>query len=202
MSDWEQRGEYPGQPAGGYPYQPPPPGNAYPQGPPPGYPGYGYGPPPGYAPPPGYGGPPGEPRPGTLTAAAVLGYVCAGLLILAGILLFLGASVVANLDNLSGAYLGDYTFEFSVDGVVNLIAAGLLIGGSVMMAGRNPTGRLLYFVAGGIVVVETIYWLARWASRTDGAVVFYALLYAALVVVGMSLAATGGGSRWLNRSTG
>lgn len=196
----QQSGGYQGPPASGQfspgPQYPPAPqypvANPYTQVPP-----YGYGYPPGY--PPGY--PQGSGRPGTTIAAAVLGYVAGGLLIVAGIILFFGASFITNYDDLSGQTHSNYVAELSVNGVFNLIAAGLLIAGSVTMSGRNPNGRLMFSVGSGIVIIETIYWLARWASRTGGAVVVYGLLFAAIVIVGLALAWTTAVSAWL-RGTG
>jgi U5 snRNP spliceosome subunit len=187
---------------GGYPaplgYGYPPPGYGYP--PPPGY---GYPPPPGYGyPPPGFGDtvvPPDERRPGTLLASAVLGYVNAGLLILAGILLFDGASLVHDIDQQSGLSHDSVTTELVLDGFANLIAAGLLIAGSVLMTGGRPPGRAVYSVGGGIVIVESIYWMARWADELPYLIV-YALLFAALAVVGLALAWTAGGTAWLRRT--
>ncbi|WP_375478088.1 hypothetical protein [uncultured Jatrophihabitans sp.] len=171
-------GPYPG---GAYPGYPPPPGNpyAYPSANP-----YGY-------------ANPGPGRPGTLTAAAVLGYVTGGLLILAAIFVFAGASVVNDAELSTGTTsLGG---EFVVAGIANLLAAGLFIGGSVAMSNRSLTGRALYAVAAGITVVASLYWGFRFAGRYDGlaALMFYALLFAALAVVGASLAFTPTGGRWL-----
>jgi hypothetical protein len=187
----------PGEEPGFYPQHP---GNPqypqyaqYPQ-----YPGY---PPAPYGyPPPPYGyPPPGNGRPGVTIAAAVLGYVAAGLLILAGLLLFLGASVVHDFDSASGASHDSYVAEFVLLGFANLLAAGLLIAGSVSMTGRHPTGRTLFSVGAGIVLASAVYWLARWAPRTDsdGALIFYDLLFVALVIVGMSLAWTSAVTAWL-----
>lgn len=216
MTDWRSSddpstGGYQGPPSSGQHDQP-----TYPVTPPgyssaqPGYPQQGY-PTPGY-PPPGYGGypapgyplgyppapAPGDRRPGTLTAAAVLGYVAAGLLVVAGVLLFFGASTIQGFNNAFGNQDTSYTAEFVLAGVANLIAAGLLIAGSVSMTGRNTTGRLLYVVGSGIVIVATIYWLARWATKfgAEGLIV-YGLLFAALVIIGTSLAFTSDGNRWL-----
>ncbi len=167
---------------------------AYPQPGPYGYPGaYGYAP--SYAPPP----PPGERRPGTLIAASVLGYVAAGLLILSGMFLLFGASIVDTATEALGSQ-NPYSSELALDGVVNFVAAGLLIGGGVAMTTRNATGRILYGVAGGIVVVEAIYWLTRWETRYNvGGFIVWAVMFMALAVVGVALAFTGECSRWLAR---
>ena len=155
-----------------------------------GQPGY---PMPGYQLP-GYGGPP---RPGGLTAAAVLAYVAAGLLIFAGILLFFGASVINSFDTIDGgtASGGMLTAELAFDGLLNLLSGGLLISGAVMFTGGRANGRVLMSIGSGIVIVESIYW----ALRTGGDGVAWSVLFAAIVIVALSLAWTAGATRWLTQ---
>jgi hypothetical protein len=189
VTDWrpsDAEPPYSGPPQPG-PYEPA-------SGPPGGY-GYGYGY--GY-PPPSYPGfyQPAEQRPGTVIAGAVLGYIAGGLLIFAGILLFTGASTLNDLDDTYGIS-DSYSSELTAMGLLNLLAAGLLIGGSVAMTGRSRTGRNLYTIGGAITLVLAVYWLARWATKSGlEDVIVWALLFAALVIVGMSLACTGAASRW------
>lgn len=173
-----------------------------------GYPQPGYGPPPAY----GYGhqylyGPPvqpypygyppapGERRPGTATAAAVLGYVTAGILIAAGIVLLILASELHQLYDLTGGGHTLVTAEVAFDGALNFVAAGLLIAGGVSFLGRNPTGRVLLSIGGGIVVGESVYWVVRGAP--DSPALFWALVFAALAVVALALAWTTAVGRWL-----
>lgn len=189
------QGQYGQDPYGQNPYQQ----NPYQQNPyaqhPGGYaqPGYGYPAVPGYGP-----IDPADRRPGTLLSAAVLGYVTGGLLIIAGVICFAGASTLQDLTNDFGGDTNGYTAQFVLAGVANIVAAGLLIAGSVSMANRNANGRVLYSVGCGIVIAATIYWLAQWATK-DGlaGLSVYAFLFAALVIVGAALAFTGGGNRWL-----
>jgi hypothetical protein len=189
VTDWRPSDAdppYSGPPQTG-PYQPAP-------GPPGSYQyGYGYG-----YPRPNYPGfyQPAEQRPGTVIAGAVLGYIAGGLLIFAGILLFTGASTLNDLDDTYGIS-DSYSSELTAMGLLNLLAAGLLIGGSVAMTGRSRTGRNLYTIGGAITLVLAVYWLARWATKSGlEDVIVWALLFAALVIVGMSLACTGAASRW------
>jgi hypothetical protein len=161
-----------------------------------------------YAYPTGYGYPAvpsGQRRPGTLTAAAALGYVNAGLLVIAGLLLFTGASLVNDVDqSTDGVDLGNFTTELTFGGFLNLFAGGLLISGGVLMAARRPNGRALYAAGAAVVVIESGYWLIRWASRADdaGGIVMYALIFGALAVVGLTLAWTRDSSGWLNGRPG
>lgn len=174
----------------GYPY------GCYQGGYPPGYgqppqPGYGYPYPPPY---PQYPAPrPG--RPGQSTASAVLAFVLAGLLIAAALLLFAGASVLHELGNSTDANTDGTTTEFTVDGFVNLVTAGLLIAGGVALLGRNRNGRTMISTAGVIVLAAAIYWVARYGSF--GATVVYAVLFSALGVTSVSLAFTAAARDWL-----
>lgn len=193
VTEWGNPGE---QPSAGY--SGPPPTNPYAA--PPSYPigapyppapyGYGYGyPPPYYA--------IGPSRPGTTIASAVLGYINAGLLVLAGSLLLFGASVISDIEEAADSHT-DYGAELAFDGLLNFVAAGLLIAGGVMFTGRNATGRVLFSVAGGIVLAETVYWLVRFDGVTGSGVVVYPTLFAALTIIGLALVWTNDVSRWLS----
>ncbi len=184
----------------GDPYDP----NAYGTGPPlpPGPPPPGYYPAPGY-PPPGYPVPPGYPgypgygparaqRPSGVVGAAVLAYVTAGLLIVAGLLLLLGASVVDSLDRLAGNHTL-LTAELAIDGVINLVAGGLLIAGAVGFSGGSSTARVVLSVGSGIVIGESVYWLIR----SDGGSVVWSLIFCALVIIALSLAWPARVTAWL-----
>jgi hypothetical protein len=186
------------QPPSPYAGPPSPYGEQYPGAYPNAYPSpYGYPYPTGY----GYPAPlPGERRPGTLTAAAVLGYIAAGLLVIAALIVFTGASIVSDVDNATdGVSLDGYTAELTFDGFLNLIAAGLLIAGGVVMTGRRARGRTLYSVGAAIVLVDAVYWVGRWGSviADAGGLAFYAVLFAALSIIGLALAWTQAGTRWL-----
>ena len=186
----------PQQPYGPYPpqqYGPP----GYGQYPPPqqAYPGY-----PQYAPyqhqpyPYVYARPPG--RPGTVTASAVLAFVTAGLLIVAALFLFAGASLISDFGDAVDRSTGSTTSELTLDGMINMIASVLLIAGGVMLTGRKPLGRTLLTVGSGIVVACSIYWLVRF-DTFGGGIVFYALLFGALVVIAVCMAYTATSRAWL-----
>uniref|UniRef100_UPI0035CBBFE5 hypothetical protein n=1 Tax=uncultured Jatrophihabitans sp. TaxID=1610747 RepID=UPI0035CBBFE5 len=179
-----------------------PPGYAPPGYAPPGYapPGYGYPPyPSGYA---GYGYPqpaPGDARPGIATASAVLAFVASGLLILAGLLLFLGGAIASDIEDSvhSSTHIG---LELGLDGVVNLVAAGLLIAGGVSLVGRNPLGRILLSVGATIVAAAAVYWFVRFDDISSDSWNFDAGLFLVLTVLTLSFAWAPPVSRWLDRT--
>ncbi|MEO9138427.1 MAG: hypothetical protein ABI345_05110 [Jatrophihabitans sp.] len=182
-----------GYPEQGYPAQayaqpgyPPQPYAAYPPQP------YGYAPYPG--------APQGPGRPGVATAAAVLAYVNAGLLILSGSFLLLGASIATDIERGYNNNTG-LSSELGFDGFLNLVTAGLLIAGAVMMTGRKPTGRILLAVGNAVVLAEAVYWLTRFNGdeyRLGGFIV-YAVLFGALAILPLAFSFSGNVSRWLRR---
>lgn len=182
--------QYPQPQAGQNPYPPYPP-QPY------GYPPQPYGYPPVY---PAYPVTPAGPkRPGLTIAAAVLGYINAGMLILAGALLLFGASIANDLENNYDTGT-DYSTEIAFDGFVNLIAAGLLIAGAVMFTGRKSSGRALFAVGNGIVIAEAIYWLVRFndeLSDNNSGFIVWAVLFGALAVLPLAFSFTTDVNRWL-----
>ena len=214
VSDWQAPDH--GEPMDPNAQGPAAPGAAYPTGyasPPPGYlpPGYA---PPGYAPPgyaypaapypvgyAGYGYPqpaPGDARPGLATASAVLAFVVSGLLILAGLLLFLGGAIASDVEDSvnSSTHIG---VELGLNGVVNLVAAGLLIAGGVTLVGRNRLGRVLLSIGGAIVVAAAVYWIVRFDDISSNSWNFDAGLFLVLVVLTLCFAWATPVTRWLAR---
>ncbi|MGN6607411.1 MAG: hypothetical protein ACTHMS_10445 [Jatrophihabitans sp.] len=184
----------------------PPPSVAPPAYPPPVAPGpaptYGYPPPPpyggsypvaGYGP---YGGGyvPNRPplRPGVVTAASVVAWVLAGLLILCALGLFTGAKFFEEL-HANGYETADLTGEFVFDGIANGIAAALLITGGVQYSARRPWGRGLVLVGGGIAFALSVYWIVRLPSI----LVFWSFVFATISVALLVLGVLPAGRRWL-----
>lgn len=167
---WQTAGPYGGPPA------------PYPQG----YPPPGWGSPPGSGPPgPPSAGWPAPPypvapvapgRPGTVLAAAVLAFIAAGLLVIAALLLLAASSAIAGMTSGMGVSDGGLTVELAVDGVADLVGAGLLIAGGASAQSGRRSGRPLLLAGASLVVVLSIYWLARAGTPSVGT----ALLFAAL----------------------
>lgn len=176
-------------------YSGPPPTGMY-QHPPWPYPPYPPYPPPRNYPP--YPVPPADARPGTVTAAAVLGWVLAGLLLLAAGLLFFGAAFLHDFDAVNGTSTGSYVAEFTVDALIDVLTAGLLIAGGIGLTTRSGSARMLFTVGAGVVVVASMYWLARWGDRAGGAIVGYAVIFGGAAVVALGLTWTGAAGEWLS----
>jgi hypothetical protein len=126
--------------------------------------------------------------------AAVVGWAGAALLVLAAVLLFFGAAFVRDFDAGGGPF---YATEFTVDGILNVLAAAVLVVGAAQLMSRSTAGRLLLSGGAAYVLTAAVYWLVRWAGRTGGAVIGYAVIFAAVAVVALALAWARDASRWL-----
>ncbi len=167
-------------------YAGPPPSDHYP-------PQYAPLPPPGY--PPAYPPPWDSGRPGGLMASSVLAYIDAGLLILAGLILLIGASAVDSWNNAFGSSDQGFTAELATDGLVNLLSASLQIAGGVMMSARNPRGRTLFTAGATICIAAALYWVLR---VHDAGVAIWTAVFVALPIIGLSMAWTAPATIWLH----
>ncbi|MEO6886177.1 MAG: hypothetical protein ABI232_07830 [Jatrophihabitantaceae bacterium] len=105
-------------------------------------------------------------RPAPILGAAVLGYVLAGLLLLAGSMLVLGAMVNLSFSSIV-PNTGRLSAELAVDGVLNVIAAALLIAGGVTFSSARSYGR--WILAAGLVITLmcSTYWAVRWGGAVS-----------------------------------
>jgi hypothetical protein len=171
------------------PTGPPPAGSAgRPPFEPPVFPGPGY-PPPGPAP----GGHVWISRPSTVIASSVLAYIMGGMLIVAGFVLFLGASIVKSFDSATGGNNTGTSVELIVDSVLNFGAAGLLIGGAATFTAGRVLGRQLLTIGAGICLAECVYWVFRAESNT----IVWTIVFAVLAIVTLALAWTRETTEWL-----
>ncbi|MFI7680901.1 hypothetical protein [Actinophytocola sp. NPDC049390] len=153
-----------GQPAQGYPQSPPygQPAQGYPQSNPYGQPAPSY----------QYGGnmpaAPAEysagpiPRPGTVTAAAVLGYVQAGITLIPTVLMLAGAASGDATGAGSEAAIGWLLIIAQVAGAALLIAGGVQI-----MGGKS---RALMVAGAGLELAICLFWIIRVAAIESGGV--------------------------------
>ena len=149
-------------------------------------------PPPAYQP---YGYPPtptSSGQPSNIMGACVLAYIAAGLLILAALLLFLGASVVSSLRDTTRPE--SFGTELAVDGVLDVILAALLITGGVLLTSRRVAGRTLITVSAALCAADAIYWAVRIPS---GGIGFYVLLFVSLPTIAAALTWTPSSAQWL-----
>jgi hypothetical protein len=159
-----------------------------------GYPGW---PAPAYPPAPPYGTTV-RPRPGAVTAAAVLAHVTAGLLLVAALLLLATSSLVDGVDTALSGSSGGLTAELAVDAVINVAAATLLISGGVMASGRRPSGRGFLMTGSMLVLGEGLYWIVRGQQHTLG----WALIFGLLAGVTLALLFTPAARSYLANGAG
>lgn len=118
--------------------------------------------------------------PGVGIAGIVFGFVAGLLLLLASLLLIIGASFVAGFgDNTS--YSGS---QFGLAAFGDLIAAGLLVVGGVLVPLRRPAGRLLITAAAALTLVMAGFW--GWNIGVADAA-FWSILFVGLTVTATAL---------------
>ncbi|MFC5289164.1 hypothetical protein ACFPM7_19105 [Actinokineospora guangxiensis] len=197
--DQGQQG-YPQTPSSGYPQSPP---SGYPQQnyPQQGYPQQGY-PQQGYA----YGGmPPAPPehapltRPGTITAAAVLGYVQAGITLIPTILLIAGLGAASDVGDTGEVVLGWLIV------LAQLAGSALLIFGGVKLSGGAT--RTPYLAGAALELAICLYYLIRIIAADDAGLEFaedmkamatiFPLFFAIMPAIGLAMALGGSGAQWL-----
>ena len=132
-------------------------------------------------------------RPGSVLWVSTVCYVIAGMLIVAGFVLFVGASIVRSIDNLTGSDNIGTTIVLIINAVVNFGAAGLLIAGAVMFAGGRTRGRLLLTIGAAICLVECVYWIFLGRANT----IIWTVLFVILSIIALALAWTKQTSEWL-----
>lgn len=144
--------------------------------------------------------PPRRARPGVTTAAAVLGFVQAGLAILGGVFTVFGAAGASAEEReamaLPDAFrteVADHIGLLTIVGIVVIAGSGVLIGGSVtLLSGRN---RPLYLSGMALQLALSVCYLvmcviAQSDDADEGAgFAVVAVLYAVMPVIGMSLSA-------------
>ncbi|MFL6123020.1 hypothetical protein, partial [Actinophytocola sp.] len=103
------------------------------------------------------------PRPGTVTAAAVLGYVEAGITLIPTILILIG---LASGDN-NNANGSDLAFSWILV-IAQVIGAALLIAGGVQIMGGKS--RTLLVVGAALEIVICLTWIIRIAAIDSGGI--------------------------------
>ncbi len=142
---------------------------------------------------------PGDARPGLAVASAVLAFIDAGLLLLSGALLLFGASLAASIADSFGGSASAYTAEFAFDGVLDLVAGGLLISGGVNLLGGRVIGRTLLTVGAVLVLVEGIYWPSRFSLSTVPSTILWDVVFSTLAVLLLVFTWVPTVSQWLGR---
>jgi hypothetical protein len=188
--------EYGQQPYQGQ--QPPAPGygppSGYPQTPPGGQPVYAGQPYPQGG---GYGPAPIE-KPGTITGAAVLGFIQAGITLIATIILAMSLMNVSSVTT-------DGLAEPWIVTIAQFVGVVLLIFGAVQLIGGSS--RTLYLVATGLEVALSLYWAIRFGSADAlgisavenfrNSLILIAVGFAIMPVIGLILAAGSGTGNYI-----
>jgi len=145
---------------------------------------------------------PAHDRPSTALAAAVIGWVLAALLFISAALLFFGATFLHDIESSGGYDGGRDVAELFIDGVLDIVAAGLLVSGGVALTSRNRHGRPLLVGGALLVLVLSLYWLVRWSGRLAGATTGYAVIFGAGALLVAAFSLTPGVTSWLAAGSG
>lgn len=170
---------YPGQQPGYGQQQQPQQGYGYPpQTPPGGQPVYAGQPYPQQGQMPGYGAMSVE-KPGTITGAAVLAFIQAGITLITTIILIMG---LVNASSVTDTGLGE---PWAV-AIAQFLGVILLIVGSVQLL--NGSSRGLFLAATGLEVVLAIYWAVRFGVIDTGGIEAFSNFRNSLIVIAVGFA--------------
>ena len=163
------------------------------------YPGYlGY---PGWPAPSGSSGPSGpsadvdaEPRPGAAVASAVLGLLTASLLLVSGfVVIFAADSLDADADGFASA---QRTALFVLSGLGDVIAAGLLVIGAVLVLARSRGARPATVIGALLCLLLGAFWLTE--ESANGSIVIWLMVFCGPAVTAALLTLTARVTAWLN----
>jgi hypothetical protein len=146
----------------------------------------------GYAPVDWTGAGGSDARPGEAVAAAVLSLVVAALLLITGFVVIFAAS---SLENDQGAQTAQRTTLFVFAGLVNVIAAAILIVGGVLLLGRSSSARATIASGTLLCVALGIFWLVN--DQGDDGIVVWLVIFCAPVIVASVLTTSTRITAWL-----
>jgi hypothetical protein len=153
------------------------------------YPGYLSPPPGGYQPWDGLR--PADERPGAVVTAAVLSLITAGLLLITGFVVIFAASSLETADTVDNP---QRTTLFVGAGLVNVIAAALLIIGGVALLSRSRAGRSALVVGTLLCLALGAFWLIE---DHDGGIIVWLFIFCAPALIAGLLACTARVTSWL-----
>jgi hypothetical protein len=139
----------------------------------------------------------GPKRPGAVTAAAVLAFVHAGLLLIGGIAALSGGTSILDVTSSEGA---TFATMLTILGIIGLACGGVLIGGGV----QSYAGKLnLVVIGSAVAVLLCIAWFILLISNDlpTGVALVWPLLYAVLPIIAISLAMGSSAQLWAKSRT-
>lgn len=129
--------------------------------------------------------------PGAGLAGVIIALVVAAMQLLAGLVLFIGASV---LSGLAAPDVGYSPTEFLLAGSGDLIGAAVLASGGGLLVRRRPAGRPVLAAGAGLTLLLAGYWSVRFPSAGT---VFWATIFVAAAALACVLVWQSRVSRWL-----
>jgi hypothetical protein len=149
------------------------------------------------------GGRPVE-KPGSVTGAAVLAFIQAGLTLITTGILFIIAAAGTGANNDFDLELGGALAELWIVAFVQLAGIALLIFGAVQLMGGKARG--LFISAVGLQIALCAYWLITGLTRAGGSEsstgtglsVVIPLVFVVMPVIALILALGGAASQWID----
>jgi hypothetical protein len=134
----------------------------------------------------------GQRRPGAVVGATVLSVTMAGVLLITGFIVIFAASSLGASDDVEST--ANVT-PFVVAGLLNVVAAALLIIGGVLLLGRAAAGRVAIGAATVLCIALAIFWLAD--DQNDNGIVIWLFIFCVPVITATLLATTASVAQWL-----
>jgi len=131
-------------------------------------------------------------RPGEAVAAAVLSLVVAALLLITGFVVIFAAS---SLENDPDTDPSQRTTLFVFAGLVNVIAAAILIVGGVLLLSRSKSARATIVSGTTLCLALGVFWLAN--DQGDSGIVVWLLIFCVPVIIATLLSASTRITIWL-----
>jgi hypothetical protein len=132
-------------------------------------------------------------RPGAVITAAVLSLITAGLLLITGFVVIFAASSLETAE--TTVENSQRTTLFVGAGLVNVIAAALLIIGGVALLSRSRAGRSAVVVGTLLCLALGAFWLTE--DSSDGGIVVWLFIFCAPALLAGLLACTARVTSWL-----
>jgi len=131
-------------------------------------------------------------RPGAVAGATVISVAMAGVLLITGFIVIFAASSLGTSDAVEST--ANVT-PFVVAGLLNVVAAALLIIGGVLLLGRAAASRMAIGAATVLCIALAIFWLAN--DQNDNGIIIWLFIFCVPVITATLLATTASVTQWL-----
>ncbi len=121
-------------------------------------------------------------RPGSVTGAAVVAFVVAGLVLFGAIGWFTAGQVAGDFND-AGLKTGNFRTEATIYGIADLVIAIALVLGAIGALGRQSWGRIVLIIGAGCDLAFSLYMVALQAHYFDIMFIVMDVVIIALMLV-------------------